>query len=414
METSTNKKRLWTKYFIIACFMGLFVSVVQRLLDNTLAIFANDVWDSKSIGGMLTTTFTLGSIIASIFVGRFIDSVGRRITVFIGSGFFALSALLMVVATEPWMFYILRITQGAARAFASIAISAMAADILPKERMGEGMGYYGLGNTLASAFGPSLGLLMISTGDYNFMFLSCMGIYIFLIFLTIFMDYEKKGLYVATPTPLAEEETTEKKRTGLVWRYLERGAIPAATVELLGNCANAIILVYLTLYATETLGIADAGWFFTISAVGMVLSRLLTGRIVDRIGALPVLIPGVALSIINYVLLARFCTGNMPVFLVCGMLYGLTQGSVFPALAAIAVVDSPEDRRGTANSTMMFGRDIGILAASAVIGFVVENTGYQIAFLLSGIVYVIMIIAAILLLNNKARQRHREKLGVKL
>lgn len=414
MNKTPPKARLWTKYFIIACCMGLFISLVQRLMDNTLAIFANDVWNSKSIGGMLTTTFTLGSIIASVFVGRFIDSAGRRITVFIGAGCFAASALLMVVSTEPWMFYILRVVQGAARAFAMIAVSAMVADIIPKERMGEGMGYYGLGSTLASAFGPMLGLWMISSGDYNFMFFCCFGIYIVLILLTIFMNYEKKGVYVAEPVPEAKKPAAEEKEQNIIWRYLERGAIPAATVELLGNCANAVILVYLTLYATETLGITNAGLFFTFAAVGMMLSRLGTGRIVDRIGALPVIIPGSILGLVNYLLLAYFCKENLPVFLVCGLFYGLTQGSVFPALTAIAVVDSPENRRGTANSTMMFGRDIGILCASAAIGFLVENTGYLTAFALSAVFYVIMIVAAALLLNNKTRAKHRAKQGITL
>ena len=407
-ETDHQKQKLWTGLFIVICALGLGISLVQRLLDNTLAIYATDMWDSKTYGGWMTSGFTFGSIAACVFGGSLADRVGRQKAFIIGAAMFIAGTVCMLFTTSPWVMLALRAVQGAARAFAMVAAAAMAADVIPTARMGEGMGYYGLGTTLANAFGPTLGLAMIAGGSYNFMFGSCAAIYAAMLVTALFIRYEK--------TRRSAAKSGEKARSlgALLGQLFERGALPAAVVDFFVGAGNVCVLTFLTLYAKEELGIENSGMFFTMAAIGMVVSRLFCGRIVDRHGALVVMIPSLLVGIGTYALLAFAAPHSYAVFLLCGLLYGIQQGSSYPTVQAVAVVDSPRDRRGTASSTITFGMDLGILISATILGSLLDSRGYVPMFLTGMGIYAVGILLAIPMFGNKARAARRARMGVEL
>ncbi len=412
MNEINKRPKLWTKYFILICCMGLFTSLVMRLLDNTLAIYANDVWGSKSAGGLMTTTFTFGSIISSALCGSVIDRTGRRKALIAGAVLFVIVTIGLLFTTVEWIVLVIRALQGLGKAVCVVAASSMAADIIPKERMGEGMGYYGLGNTLANAFGPALGIAMISTGSYDLMFGSCAALYVVVIIMVLFVDYEKKGVYADNAAaPAVQPEKPAKKYRGL-WTFFEKSALPVSIVTFFGSAGTVCILVFLTLYATDGLGIENPGLFFTFSAVTMLVTRLVIGKIVDRHGVVISVVPGFALSIIQYLLLAFVAPHSYAVFLACGAIYGVSMSMFYPALQAAVVVDAPAERKGVANSTLFFGQDLGILCASAVLGWILEGTGYIPMFMSGIVLFVVSIVLCLVLMNNKARARRRKKYGV--
>lgn len=411
--TETKKgPRLWTKYFILICCMGLFTSLVMRLLDNTLAIYANDVWGSKSAGGLLTTTFTFGSIISSALCGSVIDRTGRRKAFIAGAALFVVVTIGLLFTTAEWLVLIIRALQGLGKAVCVVAASSMAADIIPKERMGEGMGYYGLGNTLANAFGPALGIAMISAGSYDLMFGCCAAFYVVVIIMVMFVDYEKKGVPAnREEAPAVKAEKPAKEYRGL-WTFFEKSALPVSLVTFFGSAGTVCILVFLTLYATDGLGIENPGLFFTFSAVTMLVTRMVIGKVVDRHGVVISVVPGIVLSIMMYLLLAFVAPHSYAVFLACGAIYGVSMSMFYPALQAAVVVDAPADRKGVANSTLFFGQDLGILCASAVLGWILEGLGYIPMFLSGIVLFAVSIVFCIILMNNKARAKRRKKYGI--
>lgn len=409
MPGDAERQPLWTRYFILICSSGLICSSVMRLLDSTLVIFATDIGASKSYGGLLTTTFTLGAISANFFFGRVIDRAGRRIILFCAALSFSGATLGFLVFHMTGAYLMLRFLQGISKAAATIATSAMVADILPASRMGEGMGYFGLGSTLASAFGPALGLLLISGGEYGRMFSACALLYAAVAVLALQINYEKRQ-----PVEINPGRDSEKNMPQVhgIWKYFERGALPAAVVQFCYNAGMAGILLFLTIYAQEELGDLSAGSFFTMSAGAMLLSRLCTGRLVDRYGVLVVLVPGFFVSIVGHILLAYFCRGNVSLFLAAGALHGLGHGAIFPALSALAVLDSPKQRRGVASSTLFFGMDLGVLVTSALGGIIIDHHGYTELFCFGILLYVIGMAYSMIYLGNRSRACRAKKLGI--
>ena len=175
------------------------------------------------------------------------------------------------------------------------------------------------------------------------------------------------------------------------------------------------MLVFLTLYAQDGLGIENPGLFFTFAAGTMLLTRLLIGKVIDRHGIAVVVVPAFLLGIGLYLLLA-FAAGSTgaayALFLACGAIYGVVTAIFYPAVQSVAVVDAPPERKGVANSTMFFGQDLGILVASAVLGWVVEEWGYVAMFLCGIALFGVSILLTLLLMRNRTRAARRAKYGV--
>ena len=156
-----SKPKLWTKDFIIVSTVNFFVTLVFYLLIVIIGVYAVDEFDaSTSQAGLVTGIFIVGTLIGRLFIGRFIESIGRKRTLFIGINFFILTTLLYFVHFGITFLLITRLLHGIALGMASTATGTIVAQIIPATRKGEGIGYYSMSATLATAIGPFIGLYM--------------------------------------------------------------------------------------------------------------------------------------------------------------------------------------------------------------------------------------------------------------
>jgi len=412
-----EKTKLWTKFFILTCFGALFNGFTMQMLNSTLSLFANEMWGSKTLGGYLTTVFNIGSILMAFFSGQLADRHGRRRCLMTGAALFAASTLLIAGWPTPAVGLTVRLIQGVAKGLITVASSSIVADVVARERMSEGLGLYGLGNTLSMAFGPMLALALSAGGSYTRMFLVCSAFLFVTLTFAHFCDYERLPQYrelVAGRRAKTFEKLDENYKG--VWRLIEKKALPASLNYTVFFGSVSCILVFITVYAREILLLAPAqiSLFYTCAAVTMFVARLFLGKVSDRLGALYALIPGHLSAILALIILAFFAQGNYPMFLACGALYGFSTAAVMPNMNAIAVVDSPKARGGAANATFYCLMDVGIMISSASFGAVIDSAaspaaGYRTMYLTSLGVCLISLTLVLTLFTNKARERRRSK-----
>ena len=72
-----------------------------------------------------------------------------------------LGVIMPAAITNLYSLILWRILQGIGFALFVTAAGAAVADILPKDRLGEGIGYYALGQSLGTAVGPMIGIYLI-------------------------------------------------------------------------------------------------------------------------------------------------------------------------------------------------------------------------------------------------------------
>ena len=161
---------------------------------------------------------------------------------------------------------------------------------------------------------------------------------------------------------------------------IEKAALRPSIVIFFITMTYGAVVAFIALYSTQQ-GIANIGAFFTVYAIALSLARPVCGILSDRIGYNYVVLPGIVA--IGAAMVTLSIAESLPYFLAAGVLYGIGFGATQPALMALAVRNTPPQRRGLANSTFFTGFDLGIGISAVMWGAISSITGYSTMYLLA-------------------------------
>lgn len=413
LQNQGKQESLWTKDFTKIGATNFFDSICIQVLITIFPLFLNAKGFNAATIGTVASLYTICAMIMRFTSGNLIDRVGRRKVGVIGAVLFAVSLagiLLVSFFEEPLnrvfsvdmgnsiltfgmiLIIAMRMLQGFGAATVTIATSTMAADVLPRARFAEGIGYYGLFNSLATAFGPALGIALVAlNSDLTF------GLMLVIMLLALFMmsslKYESDPSYLAT---VRESEAAEGEKfvsdTHGLWKFFEKKALPAAMILFCMAVSVAGVQNFLTLYASS-IGLSGIGFYFTIQAAFMILSRLSSGKMAARLGTYKAIFIG--LFIVAIAFFGLSFARNIVMLYICAAVYGFGAGLCFPMLQVLTMSGVSRARRGTANSTYLASWDIGSGLGAAIWGYTIDFSGsYSLIYLLSGIIMVLDLLMA--------------------
>ena len=368
MINSHNPKELnetfWTRNFALITGVSLFTSLGFQMLLPTLPVYAKQLGGGDTSAGLVIGVFTLSAVLIRPFVGNALDRYGRRALLLIGILSFAGCVLFYTWAASLAALLFIRFIHGFSWGMTSTSTNTVATDVIPKSRISEGMGYYGLANTFSMALAPALGLWVLNHYGFSNMFITSVTFCIAALILALPIRYQTAG---------------EEKRQ---FAILEKTALRATVVIFLTAMTYGAVVSFIALYAAER-GIENIGSFFSVYAVFLAIIRPLAGKLSDKLGFDYVIIPG--LIFIFLAMLCLFWAKQIEVFLLAAAIYGVGFGMVSPSLQALSVIDTESSRRGMANATFFTGFDLGIGTSSVIWGAVSQVAGYSLMFLFASL-----------------------------
>jgi MFS family permease len=362
-----EQPKLWTRDFILICLATFFIFCAFQILMPILPKYVQSLGADEKLIGLISGVFTITALISRPFIGRELDRGGRRSIYLLGLIIFFLAVLGYLWAPTLLVLLAFRFVHGVGWAGASTAAGTIVADIVPPSRRGEGMGYYGVASTLAMAIAPALGLTLLVKFDYSL---------IFILSLVLTAGAFLIGRIIAIAPPTKPQQET--KKTAL----FDLRALRPSLVMLFMTLPYGGLVTFLPIYAAK-LGMENIGPFFTIYAIGLLITRPLAGKYYDRRG------PNIIVSVgMIAMFLGTFILGNssvFSVFLVCGFLYGIGFGSVQPTLLALALEGVEPQKRGSINGTVFSAFDLGIGIGSVLLGVVADSFGFTIMYTIASI-----------------------------
>ncbi|MFJ7931385.1 MFS transporter [Peribacillus sp. NPDC096448] len=387
-----SRTRLWTKDFVIVSSINFFITLIFYLLMVTLAIYAvNELDASTSEAGLISGIFIIGTLIGRLFIGRFIDSIGRKKTLFIGLIFFTLTTILYFVDLGIGFLLVNRLIHGMAMGMASTATGTIVAQIIPATRKGEGIGYYSMSATLATAIGPFIGLFMAQHTSFQVIFSFCLALGVISLITAFF-------LYV--PALKVTAKVTESKGFKLS-NFIEPKALPISIITLLLAFCYSSVLSFISFYAIEIDLVNTASFFFVVYAVAVLLSRPFSGPLMDRKGSNFIMYPAFIIFGVGLLLLSM--TTNSFTLLAAGFLIGLGFGNMQSSSQAIAVNLTPPHRMGMATSTFFIMLDAGLGFGPYILGFIIPVTGYSTLYVILGVLVILTSVLYYFLHGKKER-----------
>ena len=384
MQRERNQK-LWSRAFIVLMGVNFCSALSFYLIMVKITEFAMDTYGvSYSVAGMTISAYVIAALLTRLLFGGRIDAWGAKRALVIGS---AVNAACMALYLVPLPFAALmavRVAHGFGFAIMSGSAAAGAALVIPRERYGEGIGYFSMMQALATGVGPFVAILITNVFDgYAPMFAVASVIAVLALASLALLQMPP-----AAPEAPAEHEPDKAGRRSLV----QWSVVPVASVLFLCYLGYSGILSFVTLYA-DSLGLADAvSLYFVVYAVVILIARPPVGRSVDRKGENSVIYWCFVSLAVGLAVLAFAANGAM--LLASAALVGFGIGAVQSITQAIIARDTPPDELGRANSTFFMSMDLGSGVGPIAIGAVIPFIGYQGSYLvlagvavLAGVVY---------------------------
>ena len=128
-------------FFILAasfCFMAS-----PMLVTPLITGFSGSIGASAALMGIIGGLTNLCSLLCRPLVGNLADRVSKYRMCFLGAGLAALACVGYIAAFHPGLVIAARVVNGVGYACSSVCVSTWLSNLLPKEKIGSGMGFYG-------------------------------------------------------------------------------------------------------------------------------------------------------------------------------------------------------------------------------------------------------------------------------
>ncbi len=383
MTTMNNK--IWSLSFIFVVISNSLVFMIFEMLLPTLPLFVTALGGGASQVGLVTGIFMLSAILIRPFAGMLATKFDKKLLLILGILIIALSTGAYYLSSNISTLLIIRLIHGAGFGLATTYFATLAAEIVPKDRRGEGIGYFGVGETVAISVGPMIGIMTLELYDFQRLFFGGMAVLFLAVIMAVFIKRAPKG------------RELDKQVSGKFKLLEKRVLFPAFLIFLIGIAAGGI-MSFFSLYAIEK-DFTQVGFFFLLIAAASFIIRLLSGKLFDKYGPSIILIPGSILSIIGLVILYVAVSDSM--FLIAATFYGFGFGAIFPAVQTwcMNLVEEHEHEDAMASFFNFF--DLGIGGGSFILGLVATVASYQAVYLVAIIVYGMVLVIYVVYVVTK-------------
>lgn len=375
---SKQQDRLWTRDYIFVCMAAFLMSFSFFILVPTLPLYLKDTFDiGPTMVGMVLSCYVIAVLSVRPMAGFVADILPRKLVYIVAYAVFVASFLgYFFITASLAMFILLRVFHGFSFGMLTTAGNTLVIDVMPSSRRGEGLGYYGVTNNLAMAFGPMVGLFVVSSGDYRLLFMTSLvtgGVGLLL------------GALVRAPHKELSKSAEFKLSAD---RFFLKEGIWACIAFFMLAIPYGMTTSYIALYAKQVGITHNAGLFFTVMAAGLITSRLHSGKRVDRGFITETIRAGIIIAFVGAVgeALLSLAAGidiavGYAAYFLTAYLFGFGYGTMFPAYNTLFINLAPNSRRATANATYLTGWDVGI-GGGMLIGGTVSEYGYTYCYVL--------------------------------
>ena len=368
---SNKEEKLFNSNFLILSTASFLMFVSFYLLMPIIAMYTIEEFGaSPTTAGYVVSSYIITALLMRPFSGYLVDKYNHRKFYIFTMAMFSLLMGGYIISNSIGALILTRVLLGTCFAIATTAGSTLIIDVLPSQRRSEGIGYYGAFVVLSMAVGPMLGLYLLDIFHYNGLFImailsSAIG---FVLTLFVRTDDHKHSIATQTNVKLLSFD-----------RFFLKEATPIGTVMALIYFLNGAFMVYVSIYIKNSGLDISSGNFFFLFALGVITSRLLTGKALNQGKNFAVLVASIWMVIVGTTVFIYFL--NEWTFLIASVVLGAGFGGSGPAVQTLMIDLVAHNRRGTANSTYFIALDSGSGMGMLFGGYIASHFSYQAVYL---------------------------------
>jgi len=367
MEIINSNKKLLDRTYLLLSVVNLITAFSFSMIAPIVSSYAISLGAGLTLAGTLVGIFSLSALIIRPFSGIALDTLNKKNLCIFSTAMICLSFFGYAFSQSISIMFFFRVLHGMSFGISSTAYMALVSEYIPKERLGEGLGYFGLGQIISRICGPYLGVVVKVRFGYQNLFILISILTIFAVILLFMIKVEKT-------------DYQNIKAIGSKIRFknfIVKDCIVYALVAGLFSLGNGITSSFLVLLGEER-GIANIALFFIVNAIVLLILRFMIGKFIDRSNLLPIVTVSLILSGLSMFIIG--VSTGITTILVAAALVAIGQGTGQLSLQSACIKKADATKIGVATSTYYIGADIGQAFGPIVGGKVSELFNYKIMF----------------------------------
>lgn len=358
-DSATDRRtvQLWTPNFLLVTVMNVLLFVGMQTQLSALPVYLRQLSGSDATVGLCIALGTASALLARPLAGYAADRIGRAPILFLG--LFLMMSALFAYSWFPavWVVILIRCVNGIGWGISTTLSNTVATDVIPAQRLGEGMGFFSVSQSVSMALAPAIGLSIMSLLGYRSMTFFAVALL----------------LAACIPAAFVKYRAITKSDTRHTFAPFEKSAARPSAVMIFVGIPLGATLSFSALYGMS-LGVENGAMFLSSFAISMFVTRPIAGRLIDRFGFDRVVYPGFVAYMASMALFAA--VNSLTAFLVIALLQGVAYGMVQNALQTMSLKNVPPQRRGAANATFFSLFDLGIGLGNLLAGLLSAAFGY--------------------------------------
>lgn len=415
-------REIFTRDFLMLATINLSMFFGFQMLNIGLPVYMAQLGAVGQIIGLATTLMTIMATIMRVFAGALLDRFGRWGMLIGGTVVMVCAITSFAIFPVVGIILGLRMLHGIGWGVGSTASSTIAADIIPKKRFAEGMGYFAMTTAISSAVAPAASVALLQGTGAEGMIYVAAGVTALSLVLSVIEALLSKRIAakraredeapagelregcdapVKTDAPIQGGESRQSKYSGVEALFERRAVVPGVLMFLV-NVGFGCITTFIALHAGEQGGNGVSAYFLVYAVVTLV-SRPYIGKLIDRYGYR---VPAILSTLCTAGTLALIgVSSNTFMFACSGVLGGLGIGTAMGTYQSMAVASVEPQRRGVATSTYMTAFDLGIALGSLVGGVLADMFGYTIMYFTVAIFPIAASVISAVVIKGEAKER---------
>lgn len=360
------------------------IALGYGLIAPALPIFATTFGVSAAAAALVVSSFAMMRLMFAPASGRLVTVLGERKIYLTGLLIVALSTLACAFAQDYWQLLAFRAAGGIGSTMFSVSAMALLIRLSPQEVRGRASGYFSAGFLVGNLTGPLIGAALVGFGLRFPFVVYAIALLIAAAVVASFMP----------PPPEVVEKSDDGADLPPAPRFFASLRIREYRAILTSNFAQGwasmgVRVALVPLFVQDGLGYGSewAGIILACYAAGNVVAILVSGRLSDRYGRRPVMIPGLIVAAAGTVFLGY--SPNIWVALGLTAVAGVGSGLFAPThQAALGDMLAGRRRGGSALAAYGMASDLGAVSGPLITGLIADAFGFGPAFVVTGAVLV--------------------------
>ena len=367
-----NIQKIWNKKFVLLFITNLLILAAFYPSIPIIPVYCQEIGITGSRVGIVLTAMSVATILFRPVAGYLLDNFNRYHVYLVFLALFCLSFPAFILFPIFGIIIIIRLYMGAVYSVYGSATMTLASDVLPTNKITEGISRFAFTISIGMALGPYVGIQVQNNMSSKASFLTVFAITAAALICVSFCKIKYPKI--------------ERKKFSIK-DSIHKPALPFMFNMMFLMIPYGAVIAYSSILAQEKDLMSVLPYFYIFLVAGMLLSKLSTQKMIDA-GKHKILV--YASLIILIVTMASYIFLSTGVhLLVAGFFFGIGYGILQPLFQSFVTGTTPAPQRGIANATYMLSYDIGIGIGSLLMGCLQETIGLSLGFALTAIAYIL-------------------------